>query len=65
MRIRSSSEMKMFAFSMNISETYDVRNTMEEVKYLIELERYKMKKRKNDTDMVQWENKQLELLKDN
>jgi hypothetical protein len=38
---------------------------MEEIKYLVELERYKMKKRKNDSTMVKWEDQQLELMRDN
>lgn len=49
---------------MNISETYDVRSSFEEVKYLIELERYNMKKRKNDSDIVKWENQQIKLMKE-
>lgn len=57
--------MKVFGFSMNISETYDVRHSLEEIKYLVELERYKMKTRKNDSDLVKWENQQLKIMKKN
>lgn len=55
--------MKVFGFSMNISESYDIRNSMEEVKYLIELERYRMKKRKNDSELVRWEDEQIKLMR--
>ena len=36
---------------------------MQEVKYLIELERYKMKKRKNDSDLVRWEDEQIKMMR--
>ena len=61
--IESSNPLKVFGFSMNISQTYDVRGTMQEVKYLIELQRYKMRKRKNDSSLVQWQDRQLQLMK--
>ena len=52
--ISSTTPLKIFGFSMNISETYDARNALEEVKYLIELSRFKMKNRKNDSKIVEW-----------
>jgi len=39
---------------MNISESYDVRSTINEVKHIIELERYKKVPRKNDSKIVEW-----------
>ena len=50
---------------MNISQTYDIGSSMEEVKYLIQLDRFKMKNNKTDKDLVRWENQQLELIKKN
>lgn len=55
----------MFGFTMNISESYDARSFMDEVKHLIEIDRYKNTKRKNDTSLVEWENSQLKLIKKN
>lgn len=45
--IRSQENMKVFGFSINISESYDVRGFMDEVKHLIEIDKYKNVKRKN------------------
>ena len=51
---------------MNISESYDVRSFMEEIKHLIEIDRYgKNVKRKNDSKLLEWENGQLKLIKRN
>lgn len=63
--IQSSSPIKIFGFSINISETFDIRNSMEEVKLLIEMEKYGMKKRKNDSGMVGWENEQIKVIRRN
>ena len=58
--------MKVFGFSMNISQSYDTRSFMEEFKHLIEIDRYnKNIKRKNDSSLVDWENGQLKLIKKN
>lgn len=39
---------------MNISESYDVRSFMDEVKHIIEIERYNDVKRKNDSKLIDW-----------
>jgi hypothetical protein len=57
--------MKVFGFSMNISESYDARGFMDEVKHLIEIEKFKNVKRKEDANLVEWENNQLKLIKRN
>ena len=57
--------MRVFGFTMNISESYDARSFMDEVKHLIEIDRYKNTKRKNDSSLVDWENSQLKLIKRN
>lgn len=38
---------------------------MEEVKHLIEVDRFRGMKRKNDSKIVEWENNQLKLIKRN
>ena len=38
--IKSSCPVKPFGISLNISESYDVKNVLEMVQHLIELERY-------------------------
>lgn len=64
--IQSSSPIKIFGFSINISETYDIHSTMDEVKLLIDMEKYGAKRRrKNDTDMVNWENEQVNIIRRN
>jgi hypothetical protein len=50
---------------MNISESYDVKNLMTEVKHIIEVERYRKVARKNDSKIVEWENSQVKLIRKN
>lgn len=38
---------------------------MDEVKHLIEIDKYKNTKRKNDSSLVEWENSQLKMIKKN
>lgn len=63
--VRSQEDMRVFGFTMNTSESYDVRGFMEEVKHLVEVDRYRNVKRKNDSSLVEWENSQLRLIKKN
>lgn len=63
--VRSEQPLKTFGFSMNISETFDVRHLLGEVKHLIEIERYKSTTRKNDSKIVEWENSQIALMRKN
>jgi hypothetical protein len=63
--IHSKEDMRVFGFTMNTSESYDVRSFMEEVKHLVEVDKYKNVKRKNDSGLVDWENNQLRLIKKN
>lgn len=46
--------MKIFGLTMNISESYDVRSLVGEVKHLVQIDKYKKVKRKNDTKLVEW-----------
>ena len=55
--------MKVFGFGMNISESHAIRGIAEEFKHLVELSRYKKVKRTNQTDMHEWEDNQVKLMK--
>lgn len=57
--------MKMFGFTVNISESYQSSNYLKEFQHLVEIEKYSDMNipRSNDSDLVAWENKQIEEIK--
>lgn len=55
----------MFGFTVNISESYQSSNYLKEFQHLVEIEKYSDMNipRSNDSDLIAWENKQIEEIK--
>ena len=57
--------MKVFGFGMNISESHAIRSISDEFKHLVELSQFKKARRTNQTEMHEWEDNQVKLIKRN